>query len=136
MAKMQTRKAAQAGQPAARRYAERRRDIDRLLEWTGQALAEHQKAAKADPRNWGHVGHLGHIRWLLAEVLAAIRGVDVAAVDAELVEAEGGLVARTDACPRCGEQHMDRLVWQNDRLDRVKCMTCGMRYAAPAIRPE
>jgi hypothetical protein len=38
----------------------------------------------------------------------------------------GGTVPPDDACPRCGEDKADRLVWQDD--DVVECQTCGTRY--------
>ena len=40
------------------------------------------------------------------------------------------LVAETDACPKCRERNADKLVWQDN--GKVKCGTCGMRYAPPA----
>jgi hypothetical protein len=39
-------------------------------------------------------------------------------------------VAAQDACPGCGEQRLDNLVWQKDGK-HVKCSTCGKRYAPP-----
>jgi len=36
------------------------------------------------------------------------------------------LVAETDACPKCRERNVDKLVWQDN--GKVKCSTCGMRY--------
>jgi len=69
------------GQTAAEVYAERRRDIDRLLEWTRQELAKHQKQAKADPRNWGAAGDLWRVRSGLLEVLAGLRGVEIANIE-------------------------------------------------------
>lgn len=37
------------------------------------------------------------------------------------------LVEPEDACPRCGEQRMDYLVWIEDS-DMVVCQTCGFVY--------
>jgi hypothetical protein len=65
------------GQTAAEVYAERRRDIDRLLEWLGQELAKHQKAARAEPGNWGAAGDLYRVRAGVVEILATLRGVEV-----------------------------------------------------------
>jgi hypothetical protein len=65
------------GQTAAEVYAERRRDIDRLLEWLGQELAKHQKAARAEPGNWGAAGDLYRVRAGAIEILTALRGVEV-----------------------------------------------------------
>ncbi|MBM4020153.1 MAG: hypothetical protein FJ288_17850 [Planctomycetes bacterium] len=65
------------GQTAAEVYAERRRDIDRLLEWLGQELRKHEKEARAKPRNWGASGDLYRVRSGLIEVLAALRGVEI-----------------------------------------------------------
>jgi hypothetical protein len=38
----------------------------------------------------------------------------------ELVEAE-------DACPRCGERHIRKLVWQEDN-ESIRCGSCGASY--------
>lgn len=72
------------GQTAAEVYAERRGDIDRLLEWLGQALAQHQKAAKADAKDWGRPGDLYRVRSGLLEVLAGLRGVEIADIERHL----------------------------------------------------
>jgi hypothetical protein len=37
-----------------------------------------------------------------------------------------GRVAADDACPNCGEDHSDRLIWLDD--DRVHCFICGTVY--------
>ena len=39
------------------------------------------------------------------------------------------LVAKASACPKCRERRVDSLVWQKD--GKVKCTTCGKRYAPP-----
>ena len=36
------------------------------------------------------------------------------------------MVNETEACPECGERHMDNLVWIDD--ERVICATCGHSY--------
>jgi len=72
------------GQTAAEVYAERRRDIDRLLDWLGQELAKHAKQAKADPRNWGAAGDLYRTRSCLIEALAGLRGVEVEDIERSL----------------------------------------------------
>ena len=65
------------GQTAAEVYAERRRDIDRLLDWLGQELRKHETQAKADPGNWGASGDLYRVRSGLLAVLAGLRGVEI-----------------------------------------------------------
>jgi len=35
-------------------------------------------------------------------------------------------VAEADGCPRCGETHQDKLVWQDD--ETITCASCGTRY--------
>jgi len=45
------------------------------------------------------------------------------------------LVEADDACPRCGDRHVDRLVWIEDGA-RVRCATCLNVYVPPARRPE
>jgi hypothetical protein len=69
------------GQTAAEVYAERRRDIDRLMDFLGQELRKHQKESTADPRNWGAAGDLYRVRSGLLEVLAALRGVEIADIE-------------------------------------------------------
>jgi hypothetical protein len=61
-------------QTAAEVYAERQRDIGRLLEWLGQELA---KQAKAEPKDWSLAGDLYRVRAGLVHVVAALRGVEV-----------------------------------------------------------
>lgn len=41
-------------------------------------------------------------------------------------ENDNDLVSPQDACPRCGERHLDDLVWIDD--ETVRCMNCGTRY--------
>jgi hypothetical protein len=72
------------GQTAAEVYAERRRDIDRLLEWLGQELAKHQKQAKAKPADWSRAGDLYRVRSGMLEVLAGLRGVEIADIERSL----------------------------------------------------
>jgi len=72
------------GQTAAEVYAERQRDIDRLLEWLGQELAKHAKQAKAEPGNWGASGDLYRVRSALLEVLAGLRGVEITDIERSL----------------------------------------------------
>ena len=36
------------------------------------------------------------------------------------------MVDEADACPKCGQRDIDRLVWIDD--DRVECQTCGTVY--------
>jgi len=72
------------GQTAAEVYAERRRDIDRLMDWLGQELGKHQKAAKAEPKDWSRSGDLYRVRSGLLEVLAGLRGVEIADIERSL----------------------------------------------------
>ena len=69
------------GQTAADVYAERRRDIDWLLDWLGQELRKHEKQAKAEPKDWGRAGDLYRVRSGLLEVLAGLRGVEIADIE-------------------------------------------------------
>jgi predicted RNA-binding Zn-ribbon protein involved in translation (DUF1610 family) len=39
---------------------------------------------------------------------------------------EDGRVAPRHACPGCGEDRLDWLVWQDD--EQVRCSTCGTVY--------
>jgi len=67
----------QDGQTAAEVYAERRRDIDRLLEWLGQELGKHARQAKAEPKDWSLAGDLYRVRRGLVELVAALRGAEI-----------------------------------------------------------
>jgi len=115
------------GQTAAEVYAERRRDIDRLLEWLGQELGKHQRQAKAEPGNWGTAGDLYRIRSCLIEALAGLRGVEVESIEDHLDTD----VPKVAGCPQCGERCLDKLVWQDDG-QTVRCTTCGKQYTPPA----
>jgi hypothetical protein len=110
-------------QTAAEVYAERQRDIERLLEWLGQGLAKH---AKAEPKDWGASGDLYRIRSCLIEALAGLRGVEVESIEDHLDTD----VPKVAGCPRCGERCMDKLTWQDD--ETVRCTTCGKQYTPPA----
>jgi hypothetical protein len=57
--------------------------------------------------------------------------IDAAYVQDALNAQLDDMVAKQDACPGCGEQRLDNLVWQKDGK-HVKCTTCGKRYAPPA----
>jgi hypothetical protein len=72
------------GQTAAEVYAERRRDIDRSLEWLGQEIAKHARQAKAEPKDWSLSGDLYRVRSGLLEVLAGLRGVEIADIERSL----------------------------------------------------
>jgi len=65
-------------------YAERRRDIDRLLDWLGQELRKHEKQAKAEPGDWGAAGDLYRVRSGLLEVLAGLRGAEIETIECAL----------------------------------------------------
>jgi hypothetical protein len=47
---------------------------------------------------------------------------------------DSGRVAADDACPRCGEDQTDLLVWLDD--DRVRCFTCGTVYQPGGDAPQ
>ena len=40
------------------------------------------------------------------------------------------LVAQDDACPKCGERHVDHLAWLDDEV--VHCTSCGADYEPSA----
>ena len=111
---------------AALRYAEYRQDVDRLLEFLTQELRKHAAQAKADARNFGYAGDLYRLRSCLVEAVASFRGVDIEDVERHLDGQADDLVLEADACPKCGERNVDKLVWQDN--GKVKCTTCGMRY--------
>ena len=65
------------GQTAAELYAERRRDIDRLLGWLRQELVKHAKHAKAEPKDWSLAGDLYRVRRGVLELVAGLRGAEI-----------------------------------------------------------
>jgi hypothetical protein len=44
----------------------------------------------------------------------------------DIVPSDYDRVAPGMACPRCGEDHVDSLVWEDD--DKVRCAGCGTVY--------
>lgn len=48
---------------------------------------------------------------------------------------DDNLVEPEDACPLCGERHVDRLIWIDDG-ERVQCATCSTTYTPPALGRE
>lgn len=50
-------------------------------------------------------------------------------------EHEQHLVEPEDGCPRCGERHVDNLIWIDDG-QRVRCATCLNVYTPPALRRQ
>jgi hypothetical protein len=59
-----------AKQTARELYDERREDIARVLDWLDMEFDRHQTNAKANPKDWGYAGDLGHVREKLIETLA------------------------------------------------------------------
>ena len=64
-------------QTAAEVYAERQRDIERLLGWLTQELGKHAKQAKAEPKDWSSAGDLYRVRRGLVELVAGLRGTEI-----------------------------------------------------------
>lgn len=52
-----------------------------------------------------------------------------------IAEQDDNLVDREDACPRCGQRHVDLLIWIEDG-QRVRCTTCLNVYVPPGARPS
>lgn len=52
-----------------------------------------------------------------------------------IAEPDDNLVAIGDACPNCGERHVDNLIWIDDG-ERVRCARCATVYTPPALRRE
>ena len=59
-----------AKQTARELYDERREDIARVLDWLDMELDRHRARAKANPKDYGYPGDLGHAREKLIETLA------------------------------------------------------------------
>ena len=75
---------------AAETYAKRRSDIARLLDVLQMELDRHDAEFTDDPKNWGAVGDLDHLRDQLIWIVAFISGAKMERVDVErfLAEAE------------------------------------------------
>ena len=43
-----------------------------------------------------------------------------------LIEIEANTVSDANACPNCGQNHVDYLIW--DDMDWVHCQSCGFVY--------
>jgi len=73
--------------PTAREtYKQRRSDIARVLDWLDLELDRHGTDAKANPKNWGYPGDLGHIREKLIETLAFISNSEPKEIEDLLAE--------------------------------------------------
>ena len=57
-------------QTARELYDERRQDIARVMDWIELELDKHKTNAKANPKDWGYAGDLGHVREKLIQTLA------------------------------------------------------------------
>lgn len=58
-------------QPTARQqYDQHRQDIARVMDWIELELDKHKTNAKANPRDYGYAGDLGHVLEKLTETLA------------------------------------------------------------------
>lgn len=55
---------------ASELYDERRQDIARVMDWIELELDKHKTNAKANAKDWGYPGDLGHVREKLIETLA------------------------------------------------------------------
>lgn len=73
---------------AAETYAKNGGDIARLLDVLQMELDRHHEKAKADPRNWGLVGNLDHVRGDLINLVAFVSNRDRREIEAFLDEAE------------------------------------------------
>jgi histone H3/H4 len=71
-------------QTAADVYAERQRDIERLLEWLTQELGKNARQAKAEPKDWSRAGDLYRVRRGLVELVAALRGAEIEDIERHL----------------------------------------------------
>ena len=57
-------------QTAGELYGQRREDIARVMDWIEMELDKHKTNAKANPKDWGYAGDLGHVREKLIQTLA------------------------------------------------------------------
>ena len=55
-------------------YASCREDIDTIMECIRLELDKEDKQAKEEPKNWGYVGDVRHVREELKEVLCFLMG--------------------------------------------------------------
>ena len=73
---------------AAAAYAAHRSDIARLLDVLDMELTRHQEAASASPADWGRPGDLAKVRSDLIDTVAFLAGMDRAAVESFLADAQ------------------------------------------------
>jgi len=95
---------------ASAEYIERReglRQAARAIEATGIDMDSGTRVANR---------HLGYLVQYIADML------ETTGIEAEQVDP-------LQACPKCGERDMDRLVWLSDAL--VRCATCRKTYSPP-----
>ncbi|MBM4020629.1 MAG: hypothetical protein FJ288_20305 [Planctomycetes bacterium] len=81
---------------------------------------------------------LGHdmdgLEGVVQDIAAAVDDadqMDVAYVRDAINAQADELVSETDACPKCRERNIDKLIWQKNGV-HVKCTTCGKRYTPPS----
>jgi hypothetical protein len=55
---------------ASDQYDQHCQDIARVMDWIELELDKHKANAKANPKDWGYPGDLGHVREKLIETLA------------------------------------------------------------------
>ena len=73
---------------AAQTYAAHRSDIARLLDVLDMELTRHADAASTSPADWGRPGDLAKVRSDLIDTVAFISGMDRAAVEGFLADAQ------------------------------------------------
>lgn len=73
---------------AAGTYTKRADDIARLIDAMQMHLEEHADNAKADPKNWGWAGDLGHVRAELIKLVAFLDNTDTETVEDFLEDGE------------------------------------------------
>jgi hypothetical protein len=66
---MQATRDEQTGKTATETYAALRGEIGVQMATIKKVLAQHQRAQKANPLNWGRVGDLGYVKELLDQIL-------------------------------------------------------------------
>jgi hypothetical protein len=59
---------------AAQAYEENARAIEALTHTLKNELFRHKHQAAAEPRNWGYVGDLAHVRELLQQAVSFMTG--------------------------------------------------------------
>ncbi len=70
--------------------------------------------------------------WGVRDALRAAYQAGIEAAQSDAAKPEPDTVPPTGICPRCGQNDIDQLVWDDDG-ETVTCQTCGTNYTIHPI---